>query len=326
MLSIVIPSYNGEGRLPALLSALMPQLDEGDEVIVVDDASTDRTVEIASGFGVRVHTLNPNKGVGHARNAGAKLAKNSFLVYFDDDVVPIEGYLKIVRETFADPDVICFQGPHHLDPAGDEAGLWGRVEAAIWHYQNTQTMVRDGRCLTLYTGAFCIKRDFLLDLGGFDESFGSAGGEEFELAMRMIERIDIKFVPQLQSHHRFKRLWHRLRVLRLRARHYPGLTKTNSLLPRSLLIPEILRQLAVIGSIGFVVVGIVFPPIIPLAFGCGVLFLCLEALLMYHLMKWRLWHLVVPAAVFRFLTYSVIALGISEGLLQNVLKRQTAPR
>lgn len=321
MLSIIIPTYNGETRIPALLIALASQIDPDDEIIVIDDASLDSTAILASKFGAKVHTVSINSGVGYARNIGAQLANNNCLVYFDDDVVPIENYLSIVRQTFLDPGVLCFQGPHHLEPAGYEAGFWGRVEAAIWHHQGMYTMVRGGHCLTLYSGAFCIRRSFLLDTGAFDESFGAAGGEEFEISRRILERTTIKLVPSLQSHHRYKRLSHRLRVLRIRARNYNALAKKQSLLPRQILIPEKMRLLAVAGTIVFCGLGGFWPFFIPLGVSLGVVFICLEAFLIYNLTRWNLWHFVLPVLVFRILTYSVISIGVGEGLLQDVFKR-----
>ena len=322
--SVVIASFNGAGRIEALLEALAGQRAPEDEIIVVVDASTDGTGAIAARFGVRVITNPRNRGVGYGRNAGAAAARHEILAFFDDDVVPAGNYLDVVRREMAAPSIACIQGPHSIVPAGDDAGLWGRVDAAVVHHHCTVTMVRGTKCLVLYSGAFCIRRQAFLASGGFVESFQGAGGEELDMGMRLLANCTLTFVPDLQSRHRFKALGHRLRTLRARARHYLRLDRKGRLLPASVAIPEKLRLVlvatAVLGAVG----ALVDVRLSVLALAALAAFFATDSLLFRNLFRWKIVYLLIPVAVFRLLTYLTIGLGAAEGMTSHVFRREVS--
>ncbi len=94
--SVVIPAHNEAGGLGATLRAVLAQ-SAGDtqlEVIVVDDASTDATAQVASSNGATVITLPaPGGGPAAARNRGAAAAHGDLLIFLDADCVPRPGWL-----------------------------------------------------------------------------------------------------------------------------------------------------------------------------------------------------------------------------------------
>lgn len=81
-ISVVIPAYNEEKRIGGVLSQIP---DFVDEVIVVDDGSTDRTSEVAESFGVGVIRLEQNQGKGRAMREGIKEATGDVVVFMDAD-------------------------------------------------------------------------------------------------------------------------------------------------------------------------------------------------------------------------------------------------
>lgn len=108
-LSIIIPTYNEEEVLPDAIESLGFQTYDDFEIIVVDDGSTDKTLEILRNLQLTIpnfHFLEQkHKGAGAARNLGAKSAKGAILVFVDADmafdkeflaklVEPIEQYKK----------------------------------------------------------------------------------------------------------------------------------------------------------------------------------------------------------------------------------------
>jgi glycosyltransferase involved in cell wall biosynthesis len=82
----IIPAYNEESNIGAVLRVLK-QVPEVNEVIVVNDGSTDRTGEVARSFGVRVVDLPVNQGKGAALKAGAAITRAEVLLFLDADLI-----------------------------------------------------------------------------------------------------------------------------------------------------------------------------------------------------------------------------------------------
>lgn len=91
MISVVIPTLNEADYLPRLLEALACQTRRPDEVIVADAGSTDGTPEIARAWGALVV---PGGRPAVGRNAGARVARGTWLVFLDADVVPRPDFLE----------------------------------------------------------------------------------------------------------------------------------------------------------------------------------------------------------------------------------------
>ena len=87
-LSIVIPAFNEELELPTTIAAIRAaadKIDNAHEIIVVDDASTDATAQIARQAGARIVSINRPQ-IAAARNAGARVARGNVLLFVDADV------------------------------------------------------------------------------------------------------------------------------------------------------------------------------------------------------------------------------------------------
>jgi glycosyltransferase involved in cell wall biosynthesis len=108
-ISIIIPTLNEEAFIEKTLSALKPQLEEGDEIIVVDSYSTDHTTEIARSFGVKVVFIE-RCGIGPAKTFGAKFAKNEVIAMLDADGVPFPDWLKRIKMHFKNESTNAVSG------------------------------------------------------------------------------------------------------------------------------------------------------------------------------------------------------------------------
>lgn len=84
-ISVIIPVYNEETSITACLTSLRGQTSEFVEIIIVDDGSTDRTVELIKKFKV-ILLKQSHRGPGPARNKGAQKAKGDILVFVDADM------------------------------------------------------------------------------------------------------------------------------------------------------------------------------------------------------------------------------------------------
>src|SRR4051812_42234905 len=85
MYSVVIPARNEAASLKQLLPQLPAHLPAGTEIIVVNDGSTDDTVEVCRAHGVRVVTHPHAKGNGAAIKSGARAAGGRILIFMDGD-------------------------------------------------------------------------------------------------------------------------------------------------------------------------------------------------------------------------------------------------
>jgi len=100
--TVVIPAYNAERTLGTVLGALAAQDEPVDEVIVVDDGSTDGTAELARRHGARVVANDGGGFAGAARNRGWDEATGDVVVFLDSDAIPQPGWGAGLRRALAE--------------------------------------------------------------------------------------------------------------------------------------------------------------------------------------------------------------------------------
>lgn len=126
-ISVVIPSRNDAPFLSACLTALAAQTRPADEVLVVDNASTDATAQVCADAGVR-RLLQPVPGVTAATAAGLDAAAGDLLARLDADSVPPPRWLEQLERLFdADPELAAVTGPGEFYGGGPLAALAGRT-------------------------------------------------------------------------------------------------------------------------------------------------------------------------------------------------------
>lgn len=105
LVSVVVPTHNGERFLAETLSSILAQTHPPLEVIVVNDGSEDRSVEIASSFGDPVRIVGqPRGGPASARNLGIGSARGSFIAFLDHDDLWNPRKLELQMAAFAAQD------------------------------------------------------------------------------------------------------------------------------------------------------------------------------------------------------------------------------
>ena len=112
MLSVIIPVYNGEKYLKEALESIdFP----GAQVVVVDDGSTDSSVQIARDFGADVICM-PHGGPVVARNAGLNAATGDFILFLDSDDVMVPGAINEMYNQISDNDMIIATRSDFVSP------------------------------------------------------------------------------------------------------------------------------------------------------------------------------------------------------------------
>ncbi len=181
-LSIVVPAYNSPRQLAECLAALRADAPADAELIVVDDASTDETPDVAKAAGARVLRLARNAGPGAARNHGAERAAGAVLLFVDADVVVAPGAVNRVAAAFAgDPDLAACFGSYDDRPRAP--GLVSRYRNLLHHFVH-----QDGNAeaATFWAGLGAVRRTIFLEVGGFDAiRFPRPSIEDIELGYRL---------------------------------------------------------------------------------------------------------------------------------------------
>lgn len=194
--SVIIPVYNGAATLPAGLRALQRQTRPPDEVIVVDDGSTDDSADVACGFGVRVISQR-NAGPATARNRGAAVARGDILLFTDSDCVPAPDWVEHMVAAFADPNVAGAKGAYRTR----QHELVARFVQA--EYEDRYDRMRSLEAIDFidtYSAGY--RRDVFISSGGFDTSFPTASVEDQEFSFRLAEAGHrLVFVPDAQVFH-----------------------------------------------------------------------------------------------------------------------------
>jgi glycosyltransferase involved in cell wall biosynthesis len=180
-LSVIIPVRNSPDDLRVCLERLQTSSYKDYEVIVVDDASTDGTPDVAAERGAQVVRLERQSGPAAARNRGAEVAQGDYLFFLDADVGVHPDTLSQMVATFEqNPDVDAVFGSYDTQPQA--ANFISQYKNLFHHFVHQQ-----GReeASTFWSGCGAIKRSVFGEMGGFDASYGRPCIEDIELGMRL---------------------------------------------------------------------------------------------------------------------------------------------
>lgn len=208
--SIVIPAHNEAGCIRSTLEAVrfLHLPDEEYEVIVVDNASTDSTADIARGFyGVRV-IHESQKGILHAREAGRKAAQGEIIVQLDADNIPESDWLARGVAYFDDPKVVCVSGPYYFYDGNLSFRWMSYAYQAGLLWATHQLLSPISRACIAMGGNMFIRASALEALGGYDTSF-IFYGEDTHTARILKTRGKVYYVMGhwvYSSARRFKRM------------------------------------------------------------------------------------------------------------------------
>jgi glycosyltransferase involved in cell wall biosynthesis len=204
--SVIIPSFNGAGKILSCLEALRCQTFTGFETIVVIDGSTDNTLDLLRNTDLRLQNFTihyqENKGRAVVRNTGAMLAKGDLLIFIDDDIRLHKDAIKLHSEFH---NKTC--GVNALVGATPEDVNRIKTDFQLFRYSLSRRWLDNlGNSLVQLTypyisaANFSISKNVFLKTGGFDTRLRDA--EDYELAMRLIESgIKIYYHPEIVGWH-----------------------------------------------------------------------------------------------------------------------------
>jgi glycosyltransferase involved in cell wall biosynthesis len=197
--SVIIPAYNAAATIVRALDSVRAQSGVGAEVIVIDDASADNTVDVVKGAirageNIRLIGMPKNGGASAARNAGIREARGRYLAFLDADDVWLPGKLaKQVAAIDADPDITLVTCNSQMTAANEtplKEGHVNRPPAAGADAWKTLLVYN-----FLPTPTILTRTELVRTLGGFDEAL--AVGEDLDLWIKLAVRGKIAVLPEI---------------------------------------------------------------------------------------------------------------------------------
>jgi glycosyltransferase involved in cell wall biosynthesis len=210
VLSFVVPAFNEESYLDDCLEAILKQtckLPAGQtEIVVVNNASTDRTREIALRYPGVIVVDEPRKGLTFARQAGFLNSSGTLIANVDADSRLTPGWVDQVLAAFAaDSNLVALSGPftyYELTPM-QQIGVRGFYLIAWLTYVINRYILRVGSMVQ--GGNFIVSRAALERIGGFNLAI-SFYGEDTDIARRMSAVGDVLFTHDLKMFSSARRL------------------------------------------------------------------------------------------------------------------------
>ena len=199
LVSVLVLNWNGAAVLPRCLDALQAQSFHDFEVLVLDNASTDGSVdEVERRWpGFRLVRFESNLGFSLANNRGARLARGRWLAFLNNDAFPRPDWLeRLVEASLAWPDVACFASclvyagdpaagdPARVQSAGDVCNISGFAWSRGNGFPMTPEYQQVAEVFSPCGAAAIYSRQAFLEVGGFNEDFISHL-EDVDLGFRL---------------------------------------------------------------------------------------------------------------------------------------------
>ncbi|MFC1527392.1 glycosyltransferase [Candidatus Neomarinimicrobiota bacterium] len=211
-LSIVVPCYNVEHVVERCINALLEQDYPKSKlsIIIIDDKSTDNTGQIIEQYHkntqVKIIKHFRNRGLSAARNSGIKASKSIIIGFLDSDMVVKKNWAKqMICELSKDRVVACMGGiklAESLIPNTLDKFLYNPTRGVLKHGENKAI-----RFKWFLLNNTTVKRKAINEVGIFDESITSYGGEDTDFAIRLWDqhRFGLRFLSTAVGEHYHQR-------------------------------------------------------------------------------------------------------------------------
>jgi alpha-1,3-rhamnosyltransferase len=210
--SVIIPAYNHQDYIAATIESVLAQTYRNIELFIVDDASSDKTAEVARGYSSECEARFADFSfIGHDVNVGIVSTLNEVIpktrgdyvcvVASDDRFYPekIERQVRRFAESVGDSELAAvWTNGRYIDEEGRVDEQRRLVDPAICDRVATNSSLENYRLLLNYgwyitTPSLMMSKRALLDLGLYDERFSM---EDFDIVLRMLKKYRMSFIDE----------------------------------------------------------------------------------------------------------------------------------
>ena len=190
LISVIIPTFNRAALLPRAIDSVLRQTHQSFEIIVIDDGSTDHTASVAAEYGNALRYIRQsNAGASAARNCGIREATGALIAFLDSDDTWHPEKLARQAALFSTPAigaVHCAIRVEHTE-RGETKGLYYPGDTLDLHAVLALRIP--------WPTAMMVRRDVLLEIGGFDETL--VASEDWELCIRIAQKYILAGIPDV---------------------------------------------------------------------------------------------------------------------------------
>ncbi|WP_282121761.1 glycosyltransferase [Algibacter mikhailovii] len=203
--SVIIPLYNKENYIEKTLKSVLNQSFKDFEIVIVDDGSTDKSLDIIENFQANNITIlkQKNSGVSIARNKGVQVAQANFIAFLDADDLWYENHLfELNKQIIAFPNVGLYCNNYEIYHTNEfckpaELNLDYNKDCLIVPNFFTASITN---CLA-WTSAVAVSKKTFEDIGGFDPDLKTF--QDLDLWIRIALNYDISFNPTITMSYHF---------------------------------------------------------------------------------------------------------------------------
>lgn len=195
--SVVIPAYNAAWCVQRAVDSVLQQSWDNYEILVVNDGSTDETLEVLAAYGDRIRVLSKeNGGLSSARNHGIEHARGEFIAYLDADDWWLEDKLRLQVELMQQNPALGFCSTRALTqtPEGQSLNDW---QCPCYQGELLQHLFYVNGAIPGSGSGILVRTDLQRRVGGFDQALRSL--EDIDMWMRLLAKSEYACVDQAQT-------------------------------------------------------------------------------------------------------------------------------
>jgi glycosyltransferase involved in cell wall biosynthesis len=197
VISVIMAAYNAEPYIGQAIESVLYQTYPHFELIIVDDGSTDNTLDIATSYARKdtrvIVTQTNHGGVCKARNLALKMARYPWVAAMDADDVCVPFRLdRLLRAAKKHPEVVVWGS--YLTKVNDDGKSLGQIRSGPTSIEEFKALDRTKDYISLYNATAMFRREIALAVGGYNETISAA--EDTELWDRMADYGPVVVIPE----------------------------------------------------------------------------------------------------------------------------------